>query len=175
MSATGMSTSTLDPGLFQRHHFTNDVQHLYHVYDNLSQTPYREGAGIECGDVNSYIMHPQYIITYHAMANHLNWNNREPTYFISLYDDLHRAQLEANRRTNQVSVPNQVGRRNPASVRIAEISVHELERLNVFYFSRNDLIQMLRPPPNHPVFINSSPGEWFVMEYIPDSAVLRII
>ena len=176
MSAASVITSTLSPDAFQRHRFTtDDVQHLYHVYDNLSQTPYCAGAGIECGDINSYIMHPQHIITYRAMVNHLNWDNREPTYFISLYDDLHRAQLEVNRRRSQVLVPSQMHQRDPASVRLAEISVRELERLNVFCFSRNDLLRMLHPPPNHPVFVNSSPGEWFVMEHIPDSAVSRIM
>lgn len=75
----------LDPNAFRRYNYTtaDPVQYLYHVYDNLSQTPYVPKIGINAGDVNSYIMHPQHIITYAAMANHLNWNNREPTYFIS--------------------------------------------------------------------------------------------
>lgn len=163
--------STRNRNRFRPHQFANDVQYLYHVYDNLSQTPYRQGRGIQSGDINCYLMHPQYIITDQAMANHLNWNNREPTYFISLYDNLDRAQLEANRRRSQVFVPNQVKRRDPGSVGIAKVSVYKLEMLKVFYFSREDLLEMLRPPRNHPVFTCSSPGEWFVMAYIPNSAI----
>lgn len=120
-------------------------------------------------------MHPQHIITYEAMAKHLDWENREPTYFISLFDDLSLALREADRRRNQPRVPREARRRNPASVHIAQISVHKLDHHDVFYFSRNELISMLQAPPNNPVSYNSTAAEWFVMEFVPDDAVVGII
>ena len=86
--------------------YTEDgVQILYHVYDNLSQTPYIAENGIEAGDPNTYVMQPQHIITYSSMSKHLNWRNREPTYFISLYGNEQTALQEAYRRRQQTNIP----------------------------------------------------------------------
>ena len=169
----------LNPDAFRPHQYTpaDQIHHLYHVYDNLSQTPYVPGIGINAGDPNTYWMHPQHIITYAAMEKHFDWSNREPTYFISLYSDINTARREANRRRNRIHIrepSGQVQRRDPASVRIAEVSIRELDRLKVFYFSREEMINMLQAPMNHPVFYNSQRGEWLAMEYIPDEAVTRL-
>jgi hypothetical protein len=137
-------------------HDTN--QRLYHVYDNLSQTPYVPDEGINAGDSNRYLMHPWHIISYSAMIKHLDWNNRDPTYFISLYDNAQAAHIEANRRRNQSNVPGQDHQRDPGTVRIAEVSIAELHSLNVFYVSRQELLTMLRVPVNNPIFYNSAPG-----------------
>lgn len=155
---------------------------LYRVYDNLSHIPRNEGEGIECGDPSKYLMHPQHIITYAAMMNHLNWCNRKPTYFISLFADLSRALYEARRRKQQRWVRNPEATnetapdawmyRDPASVKIAMVSARVLDTNNVFYFSTAELRTMLQVDAGHDIRTRLSEIEWFVMEYIPEEAIV---
>ena len=95
------------------------------------------------------------------MIKYLNRANREPAYFISLYGNYETAREEANRRTRQRHIPGQSQLRLPETVRI--------------YFSRERLLHMLQAPPKTPVFYNSAREEWFVLEFIPDSAVRRVL
>ena len=168
----------LDPDAFRRHDYRiNDpTPHLYHVYDNLSQTRYIPGNGIRAGDGKNYTcVHPQHVMTYSNMTRHLDWANREPTPFISLTGSLQAANDEADRRRRQLWVPGQTQPRLEETVRIARISVVQLHNLGVFYFSREELLTMLRAPPNNPVFFATSPEWWFALEHIPDGAVDRIL
>jgi hypothetical protein len=84
------------------------------------------------------------------MAQHTNWHNRTPTYFISLFDDWHGAVGEAQRRKQQTRVRDRntglMLERDFSSVKIAEISALKLDRFNVFYFSTSELISMLQLP-----------------------------
>lgn len=64
---------------FNYHDFTsyrcppNTNFNLYHVYDNLSQTPHCLNGGITAGDSNTSNLQPWQIITPDTMANHLDW------------------------------------------------------------------------------------------------------
>lgn len=176
MASQTLLQISLDPSAFRPHVYTEDgVQTLYHVYDNLSQTPYIDQHGIEAGDPNTYVMHPQHIITYSAMLSHLNWRNREPTYFISLYGNKQAALQEAYRRRQKINVPGVSSVRDPTSVRITVVSVQVLDQEKIFYFSRAEMINMLQVPAAHIIFTSSTPEEWFVMEYIPHAAITAII
>lgn len=158
---------------FRSHRFGIEEQHidLYHVYDNLSRTPYRRGIGIECEDPDSYIMNPWHVITPSAMRKHLNWRNSTRTQFISFYSCLETAEREQQRRRSQTSVL-QVGRRRPESVRIAHVRLPQ--NTNVWVFSRAEMLRMMgifSPQAQFELSGVSAPSEWFVWGVVPDECV----
>jgi hypothetical protein len=116
---------------FVSHECLGDDLHLYHVYDALSQTPLH-AEGISCGDPNTYLMGAQHIIIYDKMAKHLDWKNREPTYFISFYASRAAAWAEAQRRRSHRNVGGRS--RQPDSVRAATVSAQTLDHAKIFYF-----------------------------------------
>ena len=128
--------------VFRPHAFQPTEAHidLYHVYDNLSQTPYQRGIGIECGDPDEYVMNAWHVITPNTMSQHLDWYNRQPTQFISLFADRNAAAQEAQRRRNQAFVPGG-GQRIPNSVRTAHIRLSR--GTNVWFFSRAEMLAMM--------------------------------
>ncbi|KAF2137743.1 uncharacterized protein K452DRAFT_278101 [Aplosporella prunicola CBS 121167] len=155
---------------FAPHQFgPNERLTLYHVYDNLSQTPLDE-RGIECGDPNILLVNPWHVITVDKIKDHLDWSSRNPTQFISFYNDKDKAIDEANRRREQRWVYNgeedRFKKRYPEKVRIAVV---ELEKASsVWVFSREDLKRMLGSHPD--VFYGTHrPGhnEWFVWGHVP--------
>jgi len=152
---------------------------LYHVYDGLSQTPYCPGCGIQSGDINLYWMRYWDRITVEALDKHLDWYQREPTSFISLYRDAQAAFHEARRRKFRPYVYNrETGtRRHRGIVQIAVISAVQLPKEGVFFFSTEDLMSdiMLNLSWNHPLRSKLSLKEWFAMDWIPQEAVERII
>ena len=159
--------------IFQPHQFRADEHHidLYHVYDNLSRTPYQPGIGIECDDPDEYFMNAWHVITPTAMINHLNWRNRTRTQFISLYNNLADAIREQQRRCNQPFVYN-VGYRTPGSVRIAHVRL--LQNTNVWAFSRAEMLSMMGifgGQAQLETLKTSAPSEWFVWGVIPDECV----
>lgn len=58
-----------------------------------------------------------------------------------------------------------------ASVRIAVVSTKVFDELDVFYFSRAELVGMLQVNALHPIFTSSSP-QWFAMRFVPNEAVV---
>ena len=90
----------MDRIVFQPHTFRLDEEYvdLFHVYDNLSQTPYQTDRGIQCGDPDQYLMQAWHVITPRTLMRHSDWWNRNRTQFISFYDNLDIAQNEAQRR-----------------------------------------------------------------------------
>lgn len=159
--------------IFQPHQFRADEQHvdLYHVYDNLSRTPYQHGIGIECEDPDNYIMNAWHVITPSAMIKHLDWGNRTRTQFISFYNSLEDAEREQQRRRNQPYVRD-VGRRNPRSVRIAHVRLSR--NTNVWAFSRAEMLSMMGTFGHEAqlqTMRTSAPSEWFVWGVVPDEFV----
>ncbi|KAK4504547.1 hypothetical protein PRZ48_005463 [Zasmidium cellare] len=114
---------------------------LFHVYDNLSRTPYIPGEGIRREDPDRYWMHPIHVITPEKLMLHADWNNRKPTQFISFYGDLASARQEAQRRRGQKIVPGGL-QRDPDSVRIAHVRLQR--EANVFFFSRDEMLEMMQ-------------------------------
>jgi hypothetical protein len=142
----------------------------------LSQTPY---CGIQSGDINLYWMRYWHRITVEALDKHLDWYQREPTSFISLYRDAQAAFHEARRRKLRPYVYNREtgARRHRGIVQIAVISAVQLPKEGVFFFSTEDLMsdRMLSLSWNHPLRSKLSLKEWFAMDRIPQEAVERII
>lgn len=159
--------------IFRPHRFEINEHHvdLYHVYDNLSRTPYRRGIGIQCEDPDSYIMNAWHVITPSAMRNHLDWRNSTRTQFISFYNSLKAAEQEQQRRRNQTFV-NNVGRRIPESVSIAHVRLPR--NTNVWAFSRAEMLSMMGTF-SHQTKLEmsqvSAPSEWFVWGAVPDECV----
>jgi hypothetical protein len=84
--------------IFQPHQFGPGESSidLWHVYDDLSQTSYHPGTGIQCGDPNDYFVNAWHIITPKAMRRHLDWRSRKQTQFISFYDNENDARREVH-------------------------------------------------------------------------------
>src|SRR4051794_6192737 len=77
---------------------------FYHVYDGLSQTPHIPGFGIQAGDMNVYLMRYCHRITLASITKHYDWGQREPTSFISLFDNEKVAREEARQRAHRLRV-----------------------------------------------------------------------
>jgi len=127
--------------IFQPHQFVNeDHIDLYHVYDNLSRTPYEHGVGINCDDPNDYVMNAWHVITPSAMRRHLDWNNRIPTQFVSFYDNMADASQPLDQRRGRPIVWG-VGLRDPNTVRIAHVRLPR--GTNIWAFSRPEMVNMM--------------------------------
>nr|POF06889.1 hypothetical protein CFP56_31513 [Quercus suber] len=162
------------PQVFKPHEFDVREDHIdmYHVYDNLSRTPFQHGIGIECGDPDNYLVYPEHVITAQAMRNHLDWNNREDTQFISFYSSLGAASIEQRRRQRQHFVAG-VGYREADSVQIAHVRLSRDS--NVWLFSRAEMLGMMKkvtwPMAVHNLWLTSGAQEWFVWWNVPEQFV----
>lgn len=163
----------LDEQAFLPHVFGPDEHFvdLFHVYDNLSQTPYQRGIGIECSDPDRYIMNSWHVITPEALRNHSDWKYRGRTQFISFYGKLESAQKEAQRRRKQEYIPGG-GRRDPDSVRIAHVRL--FRGTKVWFFSRDQMLRMMQCfgwNAAYQMTTCSHPDEWYVYGDVPDEHV----
>ncbi|KAF2453107.1 hypothetical protein BDY21DRAFT_357290 [Lineolata rhizophorae] len=154
--------------IFVSHPFAeNESLDLYHVYDNLSRTPLGR-YGIECDDPDRYLMAPWHVITPLKMRKHLDWGNREPTQFISFYDNRDSAFKEARRRRAASLAAfgrrRQLGKqdRDPGTVSVAHVRLDK--NSNVWVFSKEELMRMI---PEYDIFQMAGKNEWFVWEYVP--------
>lgn len=163
----------MDRSTFHPHVFGPDEEFvdLYHVYDNLSKTPYLSGRGIWCGDSDQYVMHPYHVITPNALIRHSDWNNRILTQFISFFDNAGDAHEEAQRRAQQLHVPGGY-RRDPNSIRIAHVRL--LRGTNVWVFSRSEMLRMMKSfggTAAYDMLRVSHPHEWYVWGDVPKENV----
>ena len=158
---------------FRPHQFEPDEHYidLYHVYDNLSRTPFRHGVGIECEDPDEYVMNAWHVITPLAMRHHLDWRNRNRTQFVSFYDNLADALHEQQRRLTQPFVRH-AGRRRAPSVQIAHVRIPR--GTNVWAFSRQEMLDMIGTfghVARMEMFRMSGVSEWFVWGVVPETLV----
>ncbi|KAK1613522.1 hypothetical protein BDP81DRAFT_443702 [Colletotrichum phormii] len=158
---------------FRPHRFgTNEhYMDLFHVYDDLSRTPYLHGIGIQCEDPDTYVINSWHVITPSAMRNHLNWRSSTPSQFISFFDSLQDARREQQRRRDKTYVSH-VGYRRPESVRIAHVRLQR--NTNVWVFSRAEMLRMMRTfgrQAELEMAQSSALGEWFVWGVVPDECV----
>jgi len=160
----------------------NNNFNLYHVYDNLSRTPYCLNRGITAGNPNISQLDPWQIITPDTMAEHLDWWNPDPTHFISLYDDYDMALEEAYRRQNHPWITNdetgEVTYRDPNTVRIAVVDASRLDAMRCFYFSTEQMWDMIEPQMDEEdmedeVWDHTKDEEWFVVGHIPEWCIVE--
>src|SRR2546430_669674 len=59
-----------------------------------------------------------------------------------------------------------------SSLRIVTVSALKLDRSNIFYFSTFGPVSMLWLPSTHSLRSSISMREWFVMELIPEEAII---
>lgn len=169
-----MSTSDLER-IFRRHQSGNSEQYvdLWHVYDDLSRTPYQHGSGIQCEDPDVYLMNPWHVITPLAVRQHLDWRNRIATQFVSFYGDHAAALVEQQRRIDRPYVPGGQ-RRDTSTVRVAHVRLPR--NTKVWAFSRLELLDMMAAFGGNArcdTFLTTAPSEWFVWGAIPDDLVLN--
>jgi hypothetical protein len=142
---------------------------LYHVYDNLSQTQFERGYGITCGDPDNYCMGAWHVITPTAVRKHLDWRNRQPTQFISLYDSLEHAKAEKERRLNKIRYGRQ-----PNTVKIAHVRLDG--NCRVWANSRDEILAMMNAvgySGRTDVFTNLGSSEWLVLGFIPEELLVN--
>lgn len=158
---------------FQPHIFRpgEDVVDLYHVYDNLSQTPYVRDRGIWCCDRDQYFVNAWHVITPGALLRHADWRNRQSTQFISFFANRTVAEHEAHRRRLNTYIPGG-RRRDPNSVRVAHVRLPR--GTNVWFFSRSEMLRMMQTLGGTAAMNMlqvSHPNEWYVWGDVPDENV----
>jgi hypothetical protein len=119
-------------------------------------------------------------ITVRSIAQHLTWKQCQPTSFISLFDDLKSALREARRRMSQRHVELNGKLQPRGAVFVAVISAKELADAGVFVFSTQDLksermLGLEGMASSHPLTRMLNEREWFVMDWIPESAVECVV
>lgn len=162
--------------IFKPHQFGVSEQFigLYHVYDNLSRTPYQPGVGIQCEDPDNYYMSAWHVIMPSTMRKHLEWRNRDRTQFISFYSRWDGALNERRRRRNQLYVLG-VGHRILGSIRVAHVRLPRYT--DVWVFSRIEMLGMMGAFSHQAgleMLEESAPSEWFVWGDVPNTLVQRI-
>ncbi|KAK0714460.1 hypothetical protein B0T21DRAFT_375942 [Apiosordaria backusii] len=185
MSGLVIDAATFPKSLNQQYHKNaksigpDDVK-LYHVYDDLSQTPYREGLGI-CAGISDPPPGQQHKVTAKSLINHLNWSHRNATPYISLWDDWGKAEKEVERRLKKPTVfSNRTKTSTPrGDVKVAVISRNWLLQSDAFAFN---LEEFLTRPENTELLTALrakrtpiSPKEWLAMHWIPDNAVTKVL
>ncbi|EMC97247.1 hypothetical protein BAUCODRAFT_121743 [Baudoinia panamericana UAMH 10762] len=160
--------------IFQPHDFVNqNFLDLYHLYDNLSCTPFQAGIGIHCEDPDQYLMDAWHVITPDTMRRHLDWKNRRRTQFISLYGNEATAIRERQRRCSQLWVPG-VGQRELTSIRIAHIRLPS--NTKVWAFSRVEMLHMMGTfgsEVRSELFTVLGVDEWFVWGAISANLIVN--
>ena len=101
----------------------------WRVQDEHSQSRYDERWGMLAGDPHSSIdFNPrgweEEDVFINELENHLDWGNREPTVFISVYTDEDRAYEEAERRMER-------GRQQVVVHEIVPLRDHSMEYRSV--------------------------------------------
>ena len=144
---------------------------LYHVYDNLSQTPYIPGQGIEAGDKNRYLVRYWHRITVSSIAQHLDWYQKTPTSFTSLHGEPASALKAARQRMEKRNIELDGRWHNRGQVFVAVISARQLADAGVFVFSTEDLKseRMLNQQGmsiTHKLAGKLNEREWFAMDWI---------
>ncbi len=192
LNLTSNYEAAMNRGTLRSHHCgSKEDLTLFHVYDiplnpsnpderSKSQTPHVENCGIVCGASNiSREMLPRlftsvqnadkHLVTEENIIKHLDWANREPTHFISLWDRSYEAFRDAERRRSHFRLEG-----IERSVRSAEISATELDKARMFYFSKAEIGAMLQLPPSSRIFTEMHDSEWLVVRHVPAIAVKKI-
>ncbi|KAK5165728.1 uncharacterized protein LTR77_008651 [Saxophila tyrrhenica] len=186
MAKPEVTESPLD-SIFRPHDFQPGEEYidLYHVYDNLSRTPFVRRTGIWCADPRPGPVHAleaHRSITPASMRKHLDPLNRHPTQFISFYSEREAALAEVQRRRWEVKVPGPtkpgeleptMRDRDVTSVRMAHVRLHP--GTEVYFFSRAEMLEMMEVHPEvgmeQYVLEHSVPSEWFVWGYVREECV----
>jgi hypothetical protein len=147
---------------------------FYRVYDELSESQYSVQCGFLSGYASRYWDHPDQFpdlirpelrFDRRSVKRHLDWGNREPTKYISVYSSVEKARMECLRRCND---PYFQGARR-GQVRVSVIKGLEvMQNERVFLTSTQEL---LRTGLLHIGDEYVSRAEWLVLDRIPASCV----
>lgn len=135
---------------------------FYRVEDEDSRAEYVENAGLWAENTATRVDFRSYDETlFEQVGRHLDWANREPTPFISMYGDKDVAEREANRRVRD-------GKQN---VRVYTINMRMLEKNQCEYRNARRLADKLRLYiPKHAW--NNSKYEYICLHHVPQVAII---
>lgn len=147
---------------------------FYRVYDELSESQYSIQSGFLSGYASRYWNHPDEFpdlirpdlrFDRDSVQRHLDWGNREPTKYISIYSSLKKARMECLRTCN---VPDFQGTRR-GQVRVSVIGgLDILQNEGVFLTSTAELLRT-RVLRNDDRYV--SRAEWLALDRIPASCI----
>ncbi|KAI9783587.1 MAG: hypothetical protein M1816_001338 [Peltula sp. TS41687] len=144
---------------------------FYRVYDGLSQSWFSPEDGFLCGDTNVYWMRPELRFSRSAVLKHLDWSNREPTSYISVYSSPVTALRECRRRLANPDVYDRGlgGWVSRGMVRVTKISgPRTLRRNGVVLMSTAQLGRMGILTGSDTFAMGE---EWLVLDWIPAACV----
>ena len=139
----------------------------YRVHDNSSATHFDEENGFVAGDPELPLrMFPRYLSEYqnlfNALGRHLDWSDRTPSPFISVYADLKTAVNSAFARVEQ-------GKRR---VFIAHIDIEDIEDLWYRHAPKlaSEIGLRIQPQASR-----NSEQEFVFLHHIPEKAVTKYV
>lgn len=145
---------------------------FYRVYDGLSQSRYSPEDGFLCGEDDPLMDLPERRFSRLSVKRHLDWDNREPTSYISIFSSLEAALGECERWLARPWVKDRASGRfvHRGEVRVAAITgLETFSRHRVFLTSLSELHRT--HVLNHDDDFASRP-EWLVLDHIPPPCVL---
>ncbi|KAI0436702.1 hypothetical protein F4803DRAFT_208028 [Xylaria telfairii] len=139
----------------------------WRIEDDDSHVKYWPGYGIRASSEESVRMNPRNRFEtealYEKVQQHIDWYNKVPTPFISVYNDEGRAAQEANRRVR-------TGKRNVVAY---EIVVHRSD--NVIFRNMVKLFNKVLDE-EIPEFVgNNAENEFIFLHWIPEDCVVGIL
>jgi L-ribulose-5-phosphate 3-epimerase UlaE len=134
---------------------------FYRVEDEDSRARYRDGYGIFAEDTKTRVCFNRYdnrLLS--QVERHLDWRNRHPTPFISMYCDEEAAEREAERRVED-------GKKD---VRIYTIDMQESDEWREYRDVRYLAYKLGFRIPAYAW--NNSEYEYIFLHYVPESAIM---
>lgn len=172
---------------------------LYRIYDDLSQSPYREGQGImaRAPPHQVHLRHAFVMMKYDkaeegaqasrdliraSVLEHLDWKARTASPYISLWDSWEVAIKLAEARVNKPAVYDEVTKqtKNRGDIYVATISLRRLaEAQGVFVNAEKALHQLGVVKTSARTYnVSATPPttsqEWLAVQSIPDCAVTML-
>jgi len=141
---------------------------FYRVYDYLSQSQNSREKGFFCRDEKIYLFRPELRFSRNLVKKYMDWNNREPTSYISVFASLEKAFRECDRRLANPVLGRRVAQGQVQVSIVAGLKV--LQREGVFVSSLAELRRTSVLKHDDDDFAYGD--EWLVLDRIPASCVL---
>ncbi|KAK3989076.1 hypothetical protein QBC44DRAFT_370449 [Cladorrhinum sp. PSN332] len=186
-----MSTTTIWVNGHYPHNIRVNYTQLYHVYDSLSQSPYKQREGIrakrrlvcnrEYKSIQKRQPHdPTLAFSKETTERHLDWSNRTPSPYISVWDDWKAAVKHAQARDESPMVYDSITKRSThrGDTFIATTDARTLIGIGGIIFCPNKCTiydPQNIPAPRRDAGFPRNEHEWLVGNQIRNSAVLSVV
>ena len=133
----------------------------FRVEDDESRARYYNEEGLFAEDIDTGVdFNSRVRELYSQVKRHLDWGNRVPTPFLSLYCNNEVARREVNRRA----------RDRKKNVRVYNIDIRKSDEDMEFRKVKNLAERLHLHIPNY--VLNSSKYEYIFLHHVPDSAIV---